>query len=442
MTDTAERLAATPRVLSPWHAISPAAQSRRKRLLILVGALFVLVSIPFGFPTGRDVITAWVLLLLLAACGGEWPVWRRAVVHDWLPLIAMLFLYDFLRGAADELGSRLVSLPALANGKTGPEGTDYAHVLPQLRADEVLFGWLTGGQVPTVWLQDRLHVAGEVRWYDIAIVPVYMSHFVVPMLLAILLWLFAYHLFRRYVWTLVVLTLLTLATYALFPAAPPWMAGINGYLPDVARVTSETLQATGIGTIRSAVARGEAYANAVAAIPSLHSAVPMMVLLFSWRLVGTPVRVLIGTYVAAMTFTLTYGGEHYIVDAFIGWAYAAVAVYGVAWWFRRRDALPRPLPGQGACMTQPLPPEPHDGLKADADPERTANEREQTYARAGAGSSGVFAPGPGPADEQPSLAVDGGTAGGDALAGVTADEDDLEDAVSGDTGPEHPGTRR
>jgi len=54
----------------------------------------------------------------------------------------------------------------------------------------------------------------------------------------------------------------------------------------------------------------------------------------------------------------------------------------------------------------------------------------------------VFSPGPAPADEQPSLAVEGGTAGGDVLSGVTADPDDVEDAVSGDTGPEHPGTRR
>ena len=92
-------------------------------------------------------------------------------------------------------------------------------------------------------------------------------------------------------------------------------------------------------------------------------------------------------------------------------------------------------------MTQPLPPEPHDGLKADADPERTSNEREQTVGRAGAGASGIFSPGPAPADEQPSLAVGGGTAGGDPLDGVTADASDVEDAVSGDTGPERPGAR-
>ena len=66
MTDTTARpveQAPPALALSPWRAISPAAQARRKKLLLAVAALFVLVSIPFGFPTGRDVITAWVLLL-------------------------------------------------------------------------------------------------------------------------------------------------------------------------------------------------------------------------------------------------------------------------------------------------------------------------------------------------------------------------------------------
>ena len=94
--------------------------------------------------------------------------------------------------------------------------------------------------------------------------------------------------------------------------------------------------------------RNTGYANAVAAIPSLHSGVPMMVLLFAWPLVGVRTRVALVAYVLLMTFTLTYGGEHYVVDAFIGWAYAAVAVYGVAWVFRRRDARVSAPPLEGA----------------------------------------------------------------------------------------------
>lgn len=91
-------------------------------------------------------------------------------------------------------------------------------------------------------------------------------------------------------------------------------------------------------------------------------------------------------------------------------------------------------------MTQPMPPEPHEGTKADAAPEVQAAERDQTsyVARAGQ-SSGVIENGPEPGDEQPSLAKPGGTAGGDPLSGVSASAEDVQDAVSGDTGPEHPG---
>ena len=329
--------------LSPWHSVGPRAQACRRPLLALVVLAFVLVSLWYGYPTGRDVITAWVAALLLAACGGNVLVWARSVVRDWLPLTAVLFLYDRLRGSADAFGARLADLPALANGKPGPEGTDRAHVLPQLRADEVLFGWLTGGEVPTVWLQDELYVRGTLHWYDLLLVPVYMSHFIVPIGLAVWLWVRRYDLYARYAWTLVTLTLLTLTTYALFPAAPPWMAGFNGYLPEVARVTGEVLRETGGTTVSSFVQQGEAYSNSVAAIPSLHSGFPAMVLLFTWPLVRPWVRGLLVLYIAAMTFTLTYGGEHYVVDAFAGWAYAAVAVWLVARVLQRRaDAVRRP----------------------------------------------------------------------------------------------------
>ena len=92
-------------------------------------------------------------------------------------------------------------------------------------------------------------------------------------------------------------------------------------------------------------------------------------------------------------------------------------------------------------MTQPLPPEPHEGVKADASPEVKQAERNASPGLSRAGSSGTLTTGPAPGDEQPAQALDGGTAGGDPLSGVTATEQDVNDAVSGDTGPERPGAR-
>ena len=205
------------------------------------------------------------------------------MVRDWLPLFAVLFAYDLLRGLAPDIGARLAHLPTLQADLKNPAFTEQAHLSEPINGDKLLFG----GHVPTVWLQDHLYTPGHVHWYDALAVPVYFSHFFVSLGVAVLLWALSYRLFRRYVWTLVTLTVVTLATYALFPAAPPWMAGLpaNHALPEVYRVVPDTLRQLGGHTVNSAVERGAAYSNRVAAMPSLHGAIPLMLLLFAWPLV-------------------------------------------------------------------------------------------------------------------------------------------------------------
>jgi len=338
--------AALEHVESPWRSAGPAERVRRRRLLLAATALFAGVAARFGFPTGREVLTGWVLLFLLAACAGNLRVWRQAVVRDWLPLFAVLFAYDFLRGAAPKLGARLAHLPTLQADPLDPTRTAKAHVREMVDGDKLLFG----GHVPTVSLQQHFYTPGQVHWWDALAVPVYFSHFFVSLGVAVLLWALSYRLFRRYVWTLVTLTVITLATYALFPAAPPWMAGLsaNHVLPEVYRVVPDTLRALGGHTVNSAVERGAAYSNRVAAMPSLHGGIPMMLLLFAWPLVRRRTRIALGVYVVAMLLTLVYGGEHYVTDIVVGYVYAAAAVYSVRWWFDRLERRAPRSVGTGA----------------------------------------------------------------------------------------------
>ena len=44
-------------------------------------------------------------------------------------------------------------------------------------------------------------------------------------------------------------------------------------------------------------------------------------------------------YPLAQSFAVVYTGNHYVVDLFIGYVYAAAALAGV-WWFWRRRQLP------------------------------------------------------------------------------------------------------
>lgn len=289
-------------------------------LLVLLIA-FVLVTTFIGFPTGREVLTGWLLLTLLAACGGDVRVWWRAVVRDWLPLLAVLFAYDLLRGLANEIGG---SLFGLATWKTSAHGTARAHLTPPIDADSSVFG-----QVPTTWLQSHFYTEGTTHWYDVVATFVYLSHFLVSLGLAVLLWCVSYRVFRRYLAVLVTLTLAALATYILYPMAPPWMAALNGKLPPVHRVVEQTLGRLGGDTLSSAVEKGAAYSNPVAAMPSLHAAIPMMLLLFFWPLARRVGRTVLVAYALLMALTLVYTGEHYVLDVAVGWCYAAVVVLGL-----------------------------------------------------------------------------------------------------------------
>jgi membrane-associated phospholipid phosphatase len=311
--------------LSPWRSAGPAARHRRRRLLLLTVVAFTVIAGFTGFPTGREVITFWLLAVLLAACGGELPVWRRAVVRDWLPLLAVLFIYDLLRGVANEVGGYLFSLHSYASN---PD-VAASHVRANLTEPIDIDRWLFNGRVPTVWLQQHLYTPGVAHWYDRIIMVCYLSHFLVSLVLAVVLWCVNYRLFRAYLATLVTLTLTTLATYVLVPAVPPWMAGLNGYLPHIDRVVQATLSTIGGETLNSAVEKGAAYSNPVAAMPSLHAAIPMFLFLFFWREVRARGRVFLAAYALLMAFTLVYAGEHYVADVLAGWLYAAISVVAV-----------------------------------------------------------------------------------------------------------------
>jgi membrane-associated phospholipid phosphatase len=124
--------------------------------------------------------------------------------------------------------------------------------------------------------------------------------------------------------------------------APPWMASVNGHLggAPIHRVVQETLTTLGGSQLGSKVEQGAAYSNRVAAMPSLHAAIPMMLVLFFWREVRLRGRVVLVAYALAMSFALVYGGEHYVVDVVAGWVYAAVTVVGLQAVQSRRSSAP------------------------------------------------------------------------------------------------------
>ena len=169
----------------------------RVALWTLLGLSFVAVCVADGLPTDRVVLLGWAFTGLVAHAAVDG--WRRVVrlLAEWLPVAALLLLYDATRGLADTLG-----MPV--------------HVTEPAAAD----GWLGGGVLPTVRLQQAL----DADWWKALAALVYGSHFVVTPLLLCVLWVRNRPLWGRYVRMVLALSAAGLVTYVLYPAAPPWLA--------------------------------------------------------------------------------------------------------------------------------------------------------------------------------------------------------------------------
>ncbi|MBA2523109.1 MAG: phosphatase PAP2 family protein [Solirubrobacterales bacterium] len=251
-----------------------------------------------GILLSRDVVFGWILIGMLAVSLADLRGWARGVIFDWLPFFALLFAYDFLRGL---VGSSPLFPP---------------HVLPQIDADKFLFG-----SVPTVDLQAHFLNPNHIDWLDVTAWAVYVSHFFTVFVIAATLWRLARPRFLEFRAMVLTLTAAAFTTYALFPAAPPWMASEDGVIGPVDRIVGDVWRYLGVGSAASIWDHGSALSNQVAALPSLHAAYPVLILCFFWS-TNALARVICLVYAVAMGLALIYTGEHYVFDILLGWVYA------------------------------------------------------------------------------------------------------------------------
>lgn len=224
-------------------------------------------------------------------------------VRDWLPVLGILLAYLVLH----ELGEALEKV---------------AHVDPQLAFDD----WIFGGIAPTVRLQRALWDPGDPHWYDYAAWLVYLSHFVVTPTVAIVLWVRAYPLFRRFRALFLTVTFAGFVTYVLYPAIPPWLASQRGDMPHTVRIVRAMWLELGLADVAAVFGEKSRYAFPVGALPSLHAAWPFLLLVFLWPVANPRWRAVLVAYALAMAFTLVYSADHFVFDILLGWTYVIVVV--------------------------------------------------------------------------------------------------------------------
>jgi hypothetical protein len=231
-------------------------------------------------------------------------------------------------------------LPSLATTLT-----PLAHVDPQLACDE----WVFGGTVPSVSLQRELWTLGDPRWYDYLAWLVYLSHFVVTPTVAIVLWVRAYPMFRRFRALFLTVTFAGFVTYVLYPAIPPWLASRRGDMPPTVRIVRAMWLELGLSDVAAVFGENSRYAFPVGALPSLHAAWPFLLLVFLWPVAGRW-RAPLVAYALAMAFTLVYTADHFVFDILLGWTYVLITMTVVKVWRKRR---PEPSGGRSPGSERP-----------------------------------------------------------------------------------------
>jgi hypothetical protein len=294
----------------------------------------------------------WVAIILFGAA----LLSGRALlfVRDWGVFIAVLLAWQL----------------------ASPLATQFAfpwHVQEMINADKLMFF----GTVPAVWLQQHLYHPGTLEPWDVFAAVMYMLHFLAPLLAGFALWMTNRALFRKFAITFVLVAVAGFATYIVYPAVPPWLAAqplthvhtyykvpyalVHGHwIPDVAR---GHIYLPGVQNLFNLIASNwynpyhgtiffpflHLHYDQVAAIPSEHAMYPLLFFLFLRRQFGN-IAYLALVYIAALLFSITYMGQHYVIDAVVGFAYAAVGyalvMHGapalVRYWRSHRAALPVP----------------------------------------------------------------------------------------------------
>ena len=183
----------------------------------------------------------------------------RRYVLDFLPFIALIILYEEPRGVA-HIAAAAPLLRAAARHRPLADGEPYPR-----SGCRISCGTATsrGGR-------RRSRCSPKL-------------HFIVPPTLLFLIWLRRRELYYRFAATIVAVCFAGALVFALWPAAPPWMAGRDGWIPQVHRIGYSQVD----GRDRVDLRRGSTSSrlrNESAAVPSLHAAYALLVVLFCFAL--------------------------------------------------------------------------------------------------------------------------------------------------------------
>lgn len=214
---------------------------------------------------------------------------------------------------------------------------DYMKAFPNYRFSEVdirgiyevekqLFGIAVDGKLVT---PNEYFLIHQTRWADILAGIFYLCWIPVPLSIGAFLFFKRRREFFYFSLTFLLVNFLGFIIYYSHPAAPPWYVQLHGFhfLPNVVGNTAGLArfdQLIGTTTFKSIY---EKSSNVFAAMPSLHSAYPTIVVYYGIRNRLGKINWIFAFITVGIWFAAVYTSHHYALDVLAG---IACAITGIA----------------------------------------------------------------------------------------------------------------
>lgn len=208
-------------------------------------------------------------------------------------------------------------------------------------AERTLFGFHVSAGVVT---PNEFWLIHHQAWLDVLSGAFYLTWVPVPMGFAVYLFFKNREQFISFCLTFLMVNLLGFVVYYIYPAAPPWYVQQHGF-DFIAQTPGNTGGLARFDAFFNAPVFRSIYeksSNVFAAMPSLHSSYPVIVLYYGLKNRLGKVNLLFALLMTGIWFSAVYTSHHYVLDVLAG---IVCALSGIALfeWLKRRNRLIRRL---------------------------------------------------------------------------------------------------
>ena len=255
-----------------------------------------------------------VAVALLVSVLSYWSVWTKRLYLGILPIGLVGILYDTMR---------VVKNVGLSKANV--------HVCDVRAIDQRFFGIELNGTRATLHDYWQAHAT---PFLDVYCAIPYGIFIGVVIAYAVYLFRRDYPGLLRFTWSFLALNVAGFITYHLYPAAPPWYFHLHGCTVDLATHASEGPNLARVdawlGVPYFAGVYGRS-SDVFGAVPSLHVAYPLLMLIEGFRRHRWLGRALLVWFYLSMCFAAIYLDHHWVIDVVLGSFYTVV----VSWLMRR-----------------------------------------------------------------------------------------------------------